>query len=77
MCSDAVRMNVPTASATKKIIEDKLKNWIRQARDRDGGRYELALARRSNSDRNSMNDYNDVEPDNCSCDASADCVDED
>ena len=33
-----MRSNPATASSTNKLVEDKIKSWLRQARDRDGGR---------------------------------------
>lgn len=51
---DAVRMNQSTSLANNKEIEEKIKAWLRQARDRDGGRkrrYELAHSRRSRASR--------------------------
>jgi len=48
--ADAVRMNEPTATANNKSVEEKIKSWLRQARDRDGGRkrrFEMAVLRRS------------------------------
>jgi hypothetical protein len=35
---DAVRTNETKASPNNKTIEDKIKSWLSQARDRDGGR---------------------------------------
>lgn len=43
-------MNEATASVNNTAIEEKIKSWLRQARDRDGGRkrrYELSVLRRS------------------------------
>lgn len=51
---DAVRMNQSTSLANNNAIEEKIKAWLRQARDRDGGRkrrYELAHSRRSRAGR--------------------------
>jgi hypothetical protein len=45
-------MNEPTKGATNNLIEQKIKSWLRHARDRDGGRkqrYKLALAKQSQS----------------------------
>jgi len=33
-----VKANPATASPTNKMVADKIKSWLRQARDRDGGR---------------------------------------
>lgn len=35
---DAVRMNDSMSSVVNKVVEDKIKIWLRQARDREGGR---------------------------------------
>lgn len=35
---DAVRMNPATASTSRRDVEVRLKTWLRQAGDRDGGR---------------------------------------
>lgn len=43
-------MNQETALENNNAIEEKIKTWLRQARDRDGGRkrrYELAHSRHS------------------------------
>jgi hypothetical protein len=37
-------MNSPTASSTNRMIQDKIKSWLRQSRDRDGGRKRRYLA---------------------------------
>lgn len=36
--ADAVRMNAATSDQNNRAVEDKIKCWLRQARDRDGGR---------------------------------------
>ena len=37
--TDAVRTNLCTASATNRMVEEKMKSWLLcQERDRDGGR---------------------------------------
>jgi hypothetical protein len=41
---DAVRMNDSMSSVLNKVVEDKIKIWLRQARDRDGGRKRRFLA---------------------------------
>lgn len=41
---DAVRMNDSMANTVNRVIEDKIKTWLRQARDRDGGRKRRFLA---------------------------------
>jgi hypothetical protein len=41
---DAVRMNDSMSSVVNKVVEDKIKIWLRQARDRDGGRKRRFLA---------------------------------
>jgi len=65
---DAVRMNSPTSSATNRMVEDKIKRWLRQARDRDGWRKRrfTAASRRDSSKRNRLelstdNDDSDIE----------------
>lgn len=35
---DAVRMNALTTGTTNRMVEEKIKAWLRQARDRAGGR---------------------------------------
>ena len=42
--ADAVRMNDSMSSVVNKVVEDKIKIWLRQARDRDGGRKRRFLA---------------------------------
>ena len=42
--ADAVRMNESTSNTVNKVCEDKIKIWLRQARDRDGGRKRRFLA---------------------------------
>ena len=53
---DAVRMNSATSSATNRMVEDKIKRWLRQARDRDGGRNRrfTAASRHDSSKRNRL-----------------------
>lgn len=54
-------MNNCTSTSNNKEIEDKVKAWLRQARDRDGGRkrrYEVA-ARRANKHIDHLSDVED------------------
>jgi hypothetical protein len=37
-------MNEAIALRNNKVIEDKIKSWLRQARDRDAGRKRLSTA---------------------------------
>ena len=36
--TDAVRTNLCTASTTNRMVEENMKSWLCQERDRDGGR---------------------------------------
>jgi len=60
-------MNSATSSATNRMVEDNVKRWLRQARDRDGGRNRrfTAASRHDSSKRNRLeistdNDDSDV-----------------
>jgi hypothetical protein len=63
--TDAVRTNSCIASATIRMVEDKIKSWLRQARDRDDGRkrrFLSAAAQQSTAKRIELDlptDYDD------------------
>ena len=64
--TDAVRMNAPTASSTNRMVQDKIKSWLRQSRDRDGGRKRryVASAARQNNHTSSTKNIVDMITDN-------------
>jgi hypothetical protein len=52
--ADAVGMNETIETANNKTIEDKIKSWLRRARDKDGGwkrRFEISMLQHSLVDR--------------------------
>lgn len=61
--TDAIRMSTGTTSVTNRMIEDKIKSWLRQARDRNGGRKRryLAAAAKENAKRCSLDLATDYE----------------
>ena len=62
--TDAVRMN--HVGITNKVVEDKIKLWLRQARDRDGGRKLRCIAAEKRSRSNSAvahTPFNELETD--------------
>ena len=63
--AEAVRMNDPTASVNDKETEEKVKSWIRTAKDRDGGCKRLfeAAALRKSLGVSSLRTSNDFELD--------------
>jgi len=54
VCVDAVRMNSVTNAATNRMVEDKIKSWLRQARDRAGGRKRRYLQAQTHRKKNRL-----------------------
>jgi hypothetical protein len=61
--TDAMRMNRTTSAATNKAVEEKMKSWFRQARDRNGRRKWIFMATVIHRD-NKKNRLGDIETDN-------------
>lgn len=72
LLQDAVHMNESISNAVNRTVEDKIKVWLRQACDRDGGRKKRFLAaaswqcfkRSCMEDMLTDCDENDIEPHN-------------
>jgi hypothetical protein len=56
-------MNAPTASSKNRMVQDKIKSWLRQSRDRDGGRKRRYLASASRHIQRSPNNVMDMNTD--------------